>query len=568
MQFRCSRAVNRLYRLFLLLFLLLLACSLAVAQVPRGSDNSSDASVEGKYVLTGTVVNSVTGEPIPRALVQVNAGVARSMLTDFSGSFRFEGLQQGSFSISSRKPGFFTPEELNQGADPQNAAPSVVQVGPNMQTVALRLVPQGSIVGRLINTEGEGVEDLGVAAFRLQTLDGRKQWQQATTAMTDEGGKFRIGNLAPGIYALRAGPGPAMGVLPPKAASTRELAYRALYYPGTLELTSATLITVQAGQDSEADFSLRAEPVYHIAGSIVGVERAFGFGAELFDSSGESSGALRFRPGLGTFFSDVFGGHYTLRVHAYNGRERLTSVVTLNVNSDMSGIQVAFGPASPIPVRIRVESLKAPVTRSPTRHRNSQWAPATVRLTSVDRAINPPQFESMPIGEASSNDSEPPLQQIRGIDPGRYRAQLISNGRWYVHAATCGSTDLLRENLTVAPGEAVPPIEIVLRDDPGRITGIIQADQPNARAAVLLIPENRSTSDIRVAFATVNKEQFAFDAIAPGDYELIAFDGIAGLEYRNPEVLAPYRSRAVHMSVARGGEANANVPVMRRGTGP
>ncbi|HZU43674.1 MAG TPA: carboxypeptidase-like regulatory domain-containing protein [Terriglobales bacterium] len=566
MQHQCPRRLSRPLPVFIVFALLLGSTTLAQDHASTG--DSSNTGADGKYVLTGTVVNSVTGEPVPRALVQLYGGSNASMLTDFSGTFRFEGLQQGPVSLTTRKPGFFSPEELNEGADPQSAAPRPIQVGPNMHSVTLQLVPQGSILGRVVNTDGESIEDIGVTTYRLRLVDGRKQWQQGGAAVTGDDGKFRIGNLAPGVYVLRVGPGQALGVASAKSAGTHELGYPRIYYPAESELASATLISVQAGQQAEADFALRPEPMYHISGSITGGDAAARLGAELLDSSGEFSGALRFQAFAGTFFADVVRGHYTLRVRGMSGKQFVTTDVPLNVNSDMSGIQVALGSASTIPVRIRMESVKAPVTRSPSPRHNFQWAPAAVRLTSIDPAIDPGQFGSIPIGEKNSDDSEPPLQQIPGIEPGRYRAEVISNGRWYVQSTTCGSTDLLREILVIAPGEAVPPIEVVLRDDPGRITGVIQADQLNARAAVLLIPANRSTSDIRVAFATANTEQFAFEAIAPGDYELIAFDSIAGLEYRNPEVLTPYRSRAVHVSVARGGEAKANVQVIRRGTPP
>ena len=55
--------------------------------VPRDPlDNS------GLYKLSGTVVNSATGEPVQRALVQFYLGRDQAMLTDAEGRFEFGGL--------------------------------------------------------------------------------------------------------------------------------------------------------------------------------------------------------------------------------------------------------------------------------------------------------------------------------------------------------------------------------------------------------------------------------------------------------------------------------------------
>src|SRR5579884_1716575 len=173
MQYQCPRRLSRPLPVFIVFALLLGSTTLAQDHASTG--DSSNTGADGKYVLTGTVVNSVTGEPVPRALVQLYGGSNASMLTDFSGTFRFEGLQQGPVSLTTRKPGFFSPEELNEGADPQSAVPKPIQVGPNMEPVTLQLVPQGRIVGRVVNVEGESVEGIALQAYQLRTIDGRKQ---------------------------------------------------------------------------------------------------------------------------------------------------------------------------------------------------------------------------------------------------------------------------------------------------------------------------------------------------------------------------------------------------------
>ena len=63
---------------------------------PRNSfsPESLHSCDDGKHALRGTVVNSVTGEPIRGALVQIYFNGQSSMLTGPDGKFQFEGLPQ------------------------------------------------------------------------------------------------------------------------------------------------------------------------------------------------------------------------------------------------------------------------------------------------------------------------------------------------------------------------------------------------------------------------------------------------------------------------------------------
>ena len=56
----------------------------------------SSPSTNGEtFTLSGTVVNSVTGEPIARAMVRTNGPVQRTGFSDGEGHFQFDGLPAG-----------------------------------------------------------------------------------------------------------------------------------------------------------------------------------------------------------------------------------------------------------------------------------------------------------------------------------------------------------------------------------------------------------------------------------------------------------------------------------------
>src|SRR5204863_8437603 len=103
---------------------LLVAGLCAFVAAPR-QISAQSINVEPKYKLSGAVINSVTGEPVRRALVQLYAGSQLVALTDGNGQFEFEGLGPGSTSIDVRKPGF-----LNEQPASQLNAPQLVNIGP------------------------------------------------------------------------------------------------------------------------------------------------------------------------------------------------------------------------------------------------------------------------------------------------------------------------------------------------------------------------------------------------------------------------------------------------------
>jgi hypothetical protein len=81
-------------------------------------------------------VNAVTGEPIRRALVQLEGESERSTLTDANGQFEFAGLPAMQANVTARKPGFFGEEELEGGGQLKS-----ILVGGDTPSVPVKLTP-------------------------------------------------------------------------------------------------------------------------------------------------------------------------------------------------------------------------------------------------------------------------------------------------------------------------------------------------------------------------------------------------------------------------------------------
>src|ERR1700739_2396349 len=97
--------------------LLILACCFAALCFPTGmfAQLQEGEAVRGEgYTVGGTVINNVTGEPIRKALVQMDnlPGSPPTTLTNSEGRFQFDHVPAADVSLVARKPGFFNELEL------------------------------------------------------------------------------------------------------------------------------------------------------------------------------------------------------------------------------------------------------------------------------------------------------------------------------------------------------------------------------------------------------------------------------------------------------------------------
>ncbi len=470
---------------------------LTVAKRASAQSDPPDTLVPARsaFAIAGVVVNSVTGEPVRRALVQVaNLPVASpATLTDSEGRFQFADLPEAEIALAVRKPGFFNEQELH----PESARPSMFfHVGANTPSIILKLVPEATISGHVLT-------------------------------------------------------------------------------PGVSELESATPIAISPGQQALADFALKPEPLFKVSGAVVGLASGMGTAPQFTTKSGGPvTSPIRFDAQTGKFEAKVPAGPYVLMIRTpdQNGAI-LAADLPLVVNSDIAGVTLAVG--LPIRLPITVEARHAATSappeqtganqvvegKGPEQDLNSaaisvqQHALARVRLISTETRLELPEFQA---------DEQNSILAVRNITPGRYSVELSPNSPWYVQSARCGQTDVLREDLVFAPGRRPDPLEVVLRDDGARLSGSVHSDNQAAAAAVVLIPEQGSLNQAKLTQSSP-AGQFQFDSLAPGDYRLFAFDTVEGLEFRNPEVLASYLSRAVRLTLSPNEQASASVELIQAG---
>jgi hypothetical protein len=519
-----------------------------------------------QFKLEGVVVNSATGNPVPRALVQVSG---RAMLTGSEGDFAFDGLPAGTVQVLVAKPGYFAP-----GAPAMTLGwPSAtVSLGPDTGKILVKLAPEAIITGRVANQDDEPVEGASVQVLKYTSVNDGPQQLMAPRApvRSDEDGNFRIPGLSAGRYyvAVRAG-NVTRSVLGAQTPQVNEAYPLLSFYPGTEELSAAVMVNLSPGQQMEMPFSLALRPAFKVAGTVVAPSEWQQVNAPIIvDSSGQPLLTGTFDPKTGAFeFRAVPAGTYTVRLSGTDEKKHmLFSSHKITISRAVADLKLSLRPGLDLPVAIHNEFTKprpggmncahslpgGGIQRSDC----SEFPVARVELIAVDA-----------VGPRFTTDYEPMRDAgdltVRGVLPGKYfvRAQAMMGG--YVQSLRCGGSDLLREPLMVAEGGIAAPIEVVVRDDSAQLKVTVNGGKPGQSATVLLYPEGALLLSPTHRMTSVKETYFA--PLAPGTYRVFAFDSIDGLDYPRSEAVAKYAAQATYISLAANGNSSVVVNVIHTG---
>jgi len=542
--------------------------------IAGSSPGFSQSTESSTYTLRGTVVNSVTGEPIRGALVQIYANTQRSVLTGADGRFQFEKIAAGSYFAAARKPGFFSEQELA----PQRPPQQYVRVGQDAPAAVLKLIPEGIIHGRISGESGEGIEGIPVRLLFRSVQNGELSWQETRGAQTNEEGEFRLAELRPGAYYLFMGPGQTPVVLPPRPSEPGAKGYAAIFYPGVADLSSAAPIQITPGKRVEIMYSLPLYPLFRVSGSVSGAPAGVPVNLQFINAVGQGiSSNVRLDQRTGEFQTGWLpAGSYTLKASAQEGQaapafnsrnapQTYSASRSVDLSSNLSGVHLSLVPGITIPVSVSVETTRpqtgsdgeGPTFISRVGRGGQSNPPASVFLSMKEGLLSRMQYSAGYVG-----DPENKTLAIANVPPGIYAVQIYPNGLYYVQSARSGMSDLLRQEIAIAPGASVQPIEIVMRDDFANLHGKVSFDEQSAQAMVIALPDQSRRRQLQgIGMSNPTNPGFGF-SLAPGSYKVIAFDRIDGLEYLNPEVVQKYLSKARDITLAPGESASVDLELV------
>jgi len=538
----------------------LLMLGVALAQEPQPETPQTES-------VRGTVVNSVTREPIGRALV-FSPDNRFATLTDSEGHFEFtvpapsaataEGgrmiisVRNGSLSaisLMARKPGFL---------DGRQAIPATVG-----KELTIAQVPEALIVGRVVLPSSEAPDRIQVELYHRQVQDGRAHWVMKSQVTTKSTGEFRFADLPAGSYKLL----------------TRELldrdpltfnprgplfGYPPVYFPAAGDFVSAETIPLAAGKIFQADITLVKQPYYPIKVAVTNAQPGLGMQV-VVSPQGNRGPGYALGAGQGTIEGMLPSGTYTVEAASFGPNSVAGSVSITVKGAGTEGASLALVPDSSIDVNVKEEFTnpdsaagQGVVTFSgPTR------GPA-ITIRSGPRLYLNMQLEpadDFGLGQgASFGRTAGPAGEFLTIDnvrPGRYWVK-VNSSRGFASSVTSGGIDLQHEPIVVSAGSS-PPIEVTMRDDWAEVEGSVEGIASpfgetdaspfqngmsfEAAAHVYFVPLPDSNGEFRETW--VGRDgKFNLQQLPPGAYRVLAFDHEQPeLEYRSAEAMRAYDSK-------------------------
>jgi hypothetical protein len=527
-----------------------------LAQAPTAAANQ-------KFTITGNVVNEITGEAIPRAMVTLHGSPMRYAFSDSNGTFAIEGVSAGRYSISAQKPGYFGSQERRSSGSVQS-----VEVGTNTDSVTLKLTQESIIFGRLTDPNGQPIESVNVRLAQRILRNGVWRTEPRNSTSSDDDGAYRFANLQPGSYYVSAGPDVPQRETLFFEDKTSRTGWPAIYYPQAPDAASAAPIRVTSGQQVQADMVMARAPLYSVSGVVTGFVPGEGVALQVQNSSGDMVGVgTQFRRDTGEFEIHLPAGSYRIKAFSHVDGQEMLSLIRIMLEKDLNQVHLVLQPAAFMPIHARLDD-RLQGTSQPGRSRGvipSRDAfdapPVSVHLVSID----PGGADVYSVNRGTQGSR---TLSVGSVEPGRYTADVSAYGGWYVESAQCGNTNLLSEDLVVTAGNSCT-LEISLRNDGGSLNAKVEGAS-SAAGMALLVPARGRAQPRSIRFYTVgdsHEVQMTLDGIAPGEYLIYPFDDPEGVEYSNPEVLRSYSSQATAVTISPGQTTKVTAQLIHAGEG-
>jgi len=564
-----------------------------------------------KSTVQGTVVNASTNEPIMGAQVtrislpgepvpQVPPGERPppppTFDTDANGRFTIADLDAGSFGFSVSVPGYVSQSFGGPMLPAQASAPAISIRGGEIKTLTIRMVPLGTIAGRVVDNNRRPLAGVGVQILQpIFDALGRRTVRVAGEGRTNDHGEYRAFWIAPGRYLVIAGVASAApSTLRTINSSPNEIPGTGVaptYFAGVPDRSQASVVELKPGAElGGIDFVLPRLQAHRVRGRILDAatgkppaSAAVALATISLDGNGfgRTSNGRNYDAATGTFdLRDVPPGPQFIYAEMADpgvpplprvapvfptggggggggggmSRDRIIASVMFPVNvgdSDIDGLAIFLSPPPLIQGRLTVDgSLASEVTGN---LRVQLWP-------SVDGVIylnppGPPPVMVQPDGSFT----------IDGASPGEYRVAVGGGDpNIYIKDARFGSGDALNMPIKVSVAET-SILSLAVSAKSAQLDGtIVDASmQPVPAVRAVLIPnQHRDRAELYRNVPTDAFGHFQMQGIPPGDYKVFAWQSLDPYAYFDPVVLQRYESQGQPVHLLEASRVNIQAPVI------
>ncbi len=528
----------------------LLSALLLSAQPPQPNTPAAPSAKPGS--VEGVVTNSVTGEPVKKALIRLQGFQHRSnyqTTTDTAGVFRFDRVDPGTYFVLPTHDGF-------QIETASNGRPQSITVAEEKDTtdVKVQLIPLARVSGHVLDEDGDPIMLAGVEAWMPIYNQGRKQLMTVGFANSNDLGEFQFINLPPGRYYFLANAQHRTPNLPPRTHfSGQQTGFQTIYYPGGANLSQATASNIAPGADiTNLDFRLPKIPAFHVRGKVVD-EAGPPARDTLLELDAQETGIYPRIASVsiqadGSFdLAAVVPGSYYVVARRVNPDKFEFARETITVSDqDVNGVLITLSSGVTISGRFTIEG------QPPTQF-NGQVLLRT---------------EAGPGQDFNGQLQADGTFVLHDASPGTYFVDVFNGtAGLYVKSVHFGDTDVTNGLLTLSPGSTAA-LNVVLGADGGQVQGTAQtsAGEPAANISVTLAPaaDMPGRLDLIKQTNTDANGAFHFQDVAPGDYKVFAWELNNGLD-QIYELRNALSSHAASVTIAPNGRESVTVQMISAG---
>jgi len=591
-------------------------------------DQIPSASIEGVVFKLGT------NEPIAGAYVELSKAELFSALpsttqpppidakappsifrttTTNDGRFVLRELPAGRYRLVATRSGTsYVPAEYGQ-RDPKGRGTSfVLAAGQKMTNVQLGLAVTGSISGRIMDSDGEGIGNARVMALDERYQNGRRVLNIAQAVRTNDLGEYRLFWLRPGRYYVAVKREDqrnfsfSVHITSPEVFGLREDASSpiiterklddgrlieetdiVMYYGGGADPQKALPIDLHSGASVSAiDIPVGEAKVEarRINGVVVGTDGQPVANA-LVRLIPRKSAAHAIWPNAKTDKQGKFDiggivpGTYWLSATAdlsgtrgFSFNESFIEIgpgvgglMTIEIgNRDLQNVSLLAKPAFTMPGRLYVEGGSG---------KGSSFNLVTPRIS----LVRDPDLLGLPATQSRNSRSGPQsgvpgsdgVFTLSGFGQGSYRVLVSAMPPdAYVKAIRAGAADVLNSGLQVdnAPDAQ---LDILINLDGGSLEGIVMNEKSErvVNALVALVPDApfRGSLHLYKSDATDTSGHYAIKGIAPGDYKVFAFEFVETGAWQNVEFLQTVEERGTPIRFNDATPQSLQLTVVPRG---
>jgi protocatechuate 3,4-dioxygenase beta subunit len=496
-----------------------------------------------KCAISGVAVDALTGRPLNKVEVSVDIhgekyseGTAFAV-TDAQGHFSLKSLDPGRYFLAGSRNGYLTTYYGERRPGGGKIAIALEQPGQELKDVTVKLFPFAVIAGMVHDPDGEPLSGVFVTTWAVQfDADGKRFRQAGGDILSDDLGQFRIPNLEPGKYYVRA-------------ETEMRGATIDSFYPGVQDPELATMVEIAVGSRvTNLDIAVPRPPLFRVTVRVAAPAGSrphcwLTSSRDEFSAENDYDSVVRgFNAKTGPhgefLFEHVPAGSYTVHANAWQPEKCPKGMLCLG------GGTGHYFASSRLDVNGDVEDFRINLTA----------ATAVNAHFTVEAEDARPELEGHLVlrggGETLFGEDR---RASDLFSPGHYVVEFtpIPPGL-YLKGVRSGSVDVLRDGLTLEGGGAVP-LELALSDEVATLDGTVLDgdDQPVAGATVLLFPEPalRVRPDRYYTAIADQYGRYHLKDLAPGNYQVLAWDDVKPNSWFDPEFLKPLESAADSVAV-------------------